>query len=102
MALNEVLQKDRKSIYIWFCWVRYLLSGAISMLLTEKANAGILIFQWSNVLIWVTKTVDLAIKEVEILKHWQHFKVYWMLLEKYLDKENMELLKQKVESSTRI
>lgn len=46
--------------------------------------------------------MDLAIIGVEILEHWQRFKVHGMSLEKYLGKESMELLQREMESSTGI
>lgn len=42
--------------------------------------------------------MDAAIVGVEILEHWQRFKVYGMSLERYLGEGNIELLKRKVES----
>lgn len=63
LALNEVLQGAGKGLKTRFCWVRYSPSGEVSALLTEKANAGSLIPQLSNVLIWATKAVDAIIIE---------------------------------------
>lgn len=53
-------------------------------------------------LIWTAKTVEQAIIKAEILEYWHYFKVYRILLEKYLIERGMELLKQKIESSTKI
>jgi len=102
LALNEALQKAGESIYTRFCGVRYSPSGAISALLTEKANAGVLIPRLSNVFIRAVKTVDPAVVRVEILEHWQRLKVHGMSLERYLGEGSMELLKREVESSTGI
>lgn len=99
LALNEPLQRAGKCLETRFCQVKYLPSGAVSTILTKKANAGTVISRLSNVLIQVAKTVDLAIVKVEILEHWQRPKIYGILLEMYL-KRSMELLKCKVESST--
>lgn len=43
LALNEALQQVGEETYIRFTRVRYAPSGAISALLTEKADAGELI-----------------------------------------------------------
>lgn len=93
LALNKVLQKTKEAIHTWFCQVKYSSSRAISMLLTEKANAEVLILQLSNILIWTTKTVKLAVVGMEILGHWQYLKIYKISLERYLGKRNIELLK---------
>lgn len=77
-------------------------SGARSALLTEKANAILLIPQLLNTLIRATKTVDLAILGVKILEHWQYLKVYGILLDQYLGDDKMEQLKREVKSSTGI
>ena len=74
----------------------------MSALLTEKANAGLLIPRLSNILIQAAKTVDAAIVGVEILEHWQRLKVYGMPLERYFGEGKIELLKREVESSTGI
>ena len=102
LALNEALQKVGENIYTRFCRVRYSLSRAISALLTEIINAGVFIPQLSNVFIQAAKTVNPAIVGVEIQEHWQRFKVHGMSLERYLNERSMELLKQEVESSTKI
>lgn len=36
---------------------------------------------------------------IKIQEHWQMFKVYVMLLERYLGKRKIELLKKKIESA---
>lgn len=99
LALNEVLQKAGKAIYTQFCQVRYFSSGAISAILTEKANARVLIPRLSNVFIQASKTVDPAVVRAEILQHWQCLKVHRMSLETYPSKKSMTLLKWEVESS---
>lgn len=71
LALNEALQKAGEGLDTRFSRVRYALSGAISTLLTEKANAGLLIPRLSNLLIRTAKT---AIVGVEILEYWQRLK----------------------------
>ena len=102
LILNKALAKAGKGVDIRFSQVRYSPSRAVSALLTEKANAGLLIPRLSNVLIRAAKTVDEAIMEVEILEHWQRLKVHGMSLDRYLGERKMELLKQEVESSTGI
>ncbi len=49
LALNKALQKAGEKT--WFCRVRYLPSGAVSALFTEKANVGSIVLWLSNVLI---------------------------------------------------
>ncbi|MCJ1348444.1 hypothetical protein MMC31_006676, partial [Peltigera leucophlebia] len=61
LALNEALQQAGVETYIRFSRVRYAPSGAISALLTEKADAGQLIPQRSNLLIRAAKSVDPAV-----------------------------------------
>ena len=102
LALNEALQKAGEGLDTRFARVKYAPSGAISALLTEKANAGLLIPRLSNLLIRAAKTVDPAVVGVEILEHWQRLKVHGMPLERYLGEGKMELLKREVESSTGI
>ena len=102
LVLNEALAKAGEGVDVRFSRVRYSPSGAVSALLTEKANARILIPRLSNVLIRAAKTVDEAIVGVEILEHWQHLKVHGMSLDRYLGEGKMELLKREVESSTGI
>lgn len=67
LALNEALQQAGVESYIRFSRVRYAPSGAICALLTEKADAGQLIPQQSNLLIRAAKSVGPAIVGVEIL-----------------------------------
>ncbi len=74
----------------------------VSALLTEKANAGLIVPRLSNTLIRAAKTVDAAIVRVEILEHWQRLKVHGMSLDRCLGEGKMELLKREVESSTGI
>lgn len=102
LALNEALQKAGKGLDTRFCRVRYAPSGAISALLTEKRNAGLLIPRLSNLLIRAAKTVDPTVVRVEVLEHWQRLKVHGMSQERYLGAGKMELLKREVESSTGI
>ena len=102
LALNEALARAGEGIDIRFSRVRYSPSGAVSALLTEKANAGLLIPRLSNVLIRAAKTVDAAIIGVDILEHWQRLKIHGMSLDRYLGDGKMELLRREVESSTGI
>ena len=71
-------------------------------LLTEKADAIILLSQRSNMLIRAAKRVDDAVVGVEILEQWQRLKVHGMSLERYLGPGKLELLRREVESSTGI
>ena len=102
LVLNEALQKAGEGSDTRFSRIRYSPSAAVSALLTEKANAGLLIPRLSNVLIRAAKTVDAAIVGVEVLEHWQRLKVHGMSLERYLGEGKMELLQREVESSTGI
>lgn len=68
LILNETLQKARKGVDTRFSQVKYVPPRAISALLTEKANAWLLISRLLNALIWATKTVYIAIVEVEVLE----------------------------------
>ena len=76
LALNKALQQAGIETYIRFSQVRYAPSNAISALLTEKADAGQLIPQPSNLLIRAAKSVDPAVVGVEILEHWKRVKVH--------------------------
>ena len=98
LALNEALQKAREGLDTQFVQVKYAPSGTISALLTEQANAGLLIPRLSNLLIRAAKTVDAAVVGVEILEHWQRLKVHGMSLQRYLGEGKMEQLKREVES----
>lgn len=102
LALNEALQKAGVESKVRFSRVRYAPPGSISALLTEKANAAMLLPQQSNLLIRAAKTVDEAVVGVEVLEQWQRLKVHGMSLERYLGPGKMELLKREVESSTGI
>ena len=64
LALNEALQKAGEGLDTRFSRVRYAPSGAISALLTEKANAGLLVRWLSNLLIRAAKTVDSTVMGV--------------------------------------
>lgn len=68
LALNEALQKVGKESHIRFCRVKYAQSGAISALLTEKADAGLLIPRRANLLIRAAKSVDTAVVGIEVLE----------------------------------
>ena len=102
LVLNEALARAGERVDIQFSRVRYSSSGAVSALLTEKANARLLILQLSNILIRAAKTVDAAIVGVEILEYWQRLKVHGMSLDRYLGDGKIELLRREVESSTGI
>lgn len=69
LALNEALQKKGEELGTWFYWVRYALIGAISALLTKKANPNLMILWLSNWLIWVAKTIDLTVMGLKILEN---------------------------------
>ena len=68
LALNEALQKAGEGLDTRFSRVRYAPSGAISALLTEKADAGSLIPRLSNLLIRAAKTVDCAVVGCKMVK----------------------------------
>ena len=102
LALNEALQKIGEEPHVRFCRVKYAQSGAISALLTEKADAGVLIPRRANLLIRAAKSVDTAVIGIEVLENWQRLKVHGMPLERYLGEGKMELLKREVESATGI
>lgn len=87
---------------IRFSQVRYVPLGAISTLLTKKANAELLVLLQSNLFIRVAKSVDALVLRVEILEYWQHLKIYRILLERYLGDRKIDFLKKKVELLTRI
>ena len=94
LALNKGLQKAGEGpMDTRFCRVKYSPSEAVSALLTEKANTGLLVLRLSNILIRAAKTIDPAIVGVEVLEHWQRLKVHGMSLDRYLGEGKMELLK---------
>lgn len=82
-----------------FIQVIYTLSRVILALFTKQVNARWLIPQLLSLLIWIVKIVDLSIVKVELLEHWQWLKIYGILVNRYLSKRKMELLRQKIESS---
>lgn len=102
LVLNEALQKAGEGLHMRFYRVRYSRLGAISALLTEKANVREIIPRLPNVLIRAAKTLDPGVVGVELLEHWQSLKVPGMSLKRYLSEGSIELLKREVESSTRI
>ena len=51
LALNKALQKTGEGLDTQFIRIKYVLSGGILALCTEKANAGLLIPRQSNLLI---------------------------------------------------
>ena len=51
LALNKALQRAKKGLKTQFCRVKYLPLGAISIFLTKKAIAKVVIPRLSNVLI---------------------------------------------------
>lgn len=69
LVLNEALQKAGETQEIRFCQVGYAPSGAISALLTEKSDAGLLIPRLSNLLIRAAKSVDPSLVGIEILEY---------------------------------
>ena len=80
----------------------YSQSGAISALLTEKADATELLKTRINILSRVAKTVDQAVIGAEVLERWYWLKVHVMSLERYLEEGKMDLFKREVESFTGI
>lgn len=102
LMLNKVLQKAGETQNIRFSRVRYALLRAISAFLTEKANVGLFVPQWSNLYIWALKSVNASMVGIEILENCQCLKIYGMSLEKYLGDEKIDLLGRKVELSTGI
>lgn len=58
LALNKALQKTGEEPHVRFCRVKYAPSRAISALLNQKADAGLLIPRKSNLLIRAAKSVD--------------------------------------------
>lgn len=104
LALNKVLQKAGKETR--YCKVKYLSSGVVfkvvSTHFTKSDNAKLIVFPLSNIFIWAAKMIDQVISRVEILKHWQHFKMHEISLKKYLEEERIKFLKYKVKSSTSI
>lgn len=69
LALNEALQKIGKKPHIQFCQVKYAPSDAISDLLTEKAESGLLIIWRANLLIQAKRSVDTAIMGIKVLEN---------------------------------
>ena len=102
LPLNKALQKAGVETNVQFSQVRYAPSGSIFALLTKKTDGTMLLPQQSNLLIRAVKTVDDAIKGVEVLKQWQRLKVHGMSLDRYFGPGKMGFLKREVESSTRI
>lgn len=100
LVLNEALQKAGEPASVRFGRVEYSQSGAISALLTEKANASVLLKTRMNILIRAPKTIEPAVKRAKVLEHWKRLKVHGMPLEKYLGEGKMELFKRGIESST--
>lgn len=102
LVLNKALHKAGVESKVRFCQMQYAPSGSISALLTEKADAAMLISQQSNLLIRAAKIVDNAVVGVEVLEKWQRLKVQGMSLERYLGLGKIKLLKREVKSSTGI
>ena len=102
LAPNEELQKARVESKVRFSRVQYPPSGLVLALLTEKADATMLLPERSNLLIQAAKTVDNTLVGVEIIKQWQCLKVHGMSLERYLGPGKLKLLRREVESSTGI
>lgn len=99
LVLNKVFKKVRKRVKTCFSSVKYTSSEVISVLLTEKTNARLLISWLLNTLIQAAKTINTTIVGIKILKHWQSLKVYGILLNKYLGVVKMKLLKQEIKSA---
>lgn len=100
LVLNKTLLKAEKPEFFRFSKMRYSPSGAISALLTKKANAIELFKTRTNILIQAAKTINQAV--INVLERWHWLKIHRILLDKYLGKRKIELFKQKVESSIRI
>lgn len=84
LALKEALKQAIEETSLRFIRVGYAPSGAISSLLSKKANTRRLISRRSNLLIRAVKAIDQAVMGIEILEHWQRLKVHVMRLERYL------------------
>ncbi len=78
---------------IRFNRVRYSPSGAISALLTKKADVTKLLKTRINILIRAAKTIDQAIIDAEVLERWHWLKVHGMPLDRYLGEGKIELFK---------
>ena len=102
LVLNESLQRAGIPAYIRFSRVGYFQLGAISALLTEKPNAENLIKGYANMLIRTAKSVNEGVIGADALERWQRLKVHGISLTQYLGEGRMELLWQKIESSTEI
>ena len=102
LTLNKALQQAGEETSLRFIRVRYAPSGAISALLSEKADAGQLLPWRSNLLIRAVRALDPAVVGIEIPEHWQRLKDHGMPLERYLGEGKMELLEREVESATGI
>lgn len=94
LALNEALERAGVESKVRFIRVRYAPSGSISALLSEKADATMLLSQRSNLLIRAAKTIDDAVVGVEVLEQWHSLKVHGMSLERYFGPGKMELVKR--------
>ena len=70
LALNKALQKAGEPTTVQFSRIGYSQSGAISTLLTEKANAKELLETCRNILIQAAKTIDVAVIGAEALEYW--------------------------------
>lgn len=88
------MEKVGEESPVRFCQVKYAPSGAISTLLTKKADAGLLIPRRANLLIRAAKSVDSVVVGIKVLENWQRLNVYKMPLERYLGEGKMVLLKK--------
>lgn len=102
LALNETLQNAGEPASIRFNRVRYSPLGAISALLTKKADATELLITGTNILMEAAKTVDPAVIGAETLERWHWLKGTWNAFGKIPRGRKTELFRRKVESSTRI
>lgn len=66
LVLNEALQQAGEETSLRFIRVWYAASGAISALLSKKADAEQLLPRRSNLLIRAVKAVDPAVVGIEI------------------------------------
>ena len=82
LTLNKAQIKTGEELYVRFCHIKYLPSGAISALLNKKANTRLLIPWNLCLIIQVVKLVDPKVVGVKVLKYWQQLKVYGMPLKR--------------------
>lgn len=89
--------------------MRYLHSRAISGLFIEKFNIEDLLREYSIILIWAAKSVDLKVIKVKILRYWYRLEIHRMSLVLSWKKKNgitmpknQIIYKDKIENTTLI